>query len=387
MYCDIIWQQRKCWKQWTTAASRCLVRVVTFSLCFIVAFVLSSCRSDDVTPATDEEKERPISFNAAVSVSMETRAAGDGELTNAALQASGFGVYCWYTGTSAFNNNPSAAIDMLMRNQKVTYDATASDPAWTYNPPKYWPKNQAELLTFRAYAPYVSYNLPTDNNGMPQLPVIVSDDDYHNGTQHDPVWGTGKFADSELFGALYNDVTYTNNGVIDWYFHHGMAKLIFKGQMVDDGSDMTVNITSITLTPLYNQGLLDISSPATSEADEPVWNDRDGALTVTILGDDLDQKAINQLEMTQLTSDERGLLIIPHEYSTMSPLTLTVTYETEDGREVTMSAPITQDFKGNTVYTFHMTVSNSLTVVIEAVNAAFTPWVILPSGSGEIYNW
>ena len=83
MYCDIIWQQRKCWKQWTTAASRCLVRVVTFSLCFIVAFVLSSCRSDDVTPATDEEKERPISFNAAVSVSMETRAAGDGELTNA----------------------------------------------------------------------------------------------------------------------------------------------------------------------------------------------------------------------------------------------------------------------------------------------------------------
>ena len=182
MYCDIIWQQRKCWKQWTTAASRCLVRVVTFSLCFVVAFVLSSCRSDDVTPATDEEKERPISFNAAVSVSMETRAAGDGELTNAALQASGFGVYCWYTGTSAFNNNPSAAIDMLMRNQKVTYDATASDPAWTYNPPKYWPKNQAELLTFRAYAPYVSYNLPTDNNGMPQLPVIVGDDDYHNGT-------------------------------------------------------------------------------------------------------------------------------------------------------------------------------------------------------------
>jgi hypothetical protein len=69
---------------------------------------------------------------------------------------------------------------LLMNNQKVEWkNWNGTGNVWGYTPTKYWPINAAELLTLRAYAPYVSYNLQTDANGMPMLPVVVKNDDYH----------------------------------------------------------------------------------------------------------------------------------------------------------------------------------------------------------------
>ena len=148
---------------------------------------------------------------------------GDGEFTTADLQTSGFGVYCWYTGNTAYASGTdikSVTRTILMLNQKVEY----KNDLWTYSPSKYWPLNDDDKLTFRAYAPYVSYQLQTNaTTGLPMLPVALGtetvDDvlygtDYHNGKQHDPLWGTGKLVQATGEHAGENTAPLCSAGVL-----------------------------------------------------------------------------------------------------------------------------------------------------------------------------
>ena len=411
--------------------------------------LLTSCSSEQEPVEPEEpQEEMPIGFRATVESESNSRGGtraetlpGDGELTTPLLKELGFGVYCWYTAdkdvlfTDAQGTTPQAHISnyaqyMLMRNQKVEWNNTS----WTYDPPKYWPVDPTEKLTLRAYAPYTSY-LTADDHGMPLLPVVVKADDYHNGTQHDPVWGTGKLVqttgaeageyypdnadpDNKKYGTLYNNITYkmsgdwrdnptdhnpadTRNGTIDWYFHHGMAKLVFWGLLDDKSLQPTAKITSIKLTPLYNQGLLNISSPTGSDTEKPIWpiEERSGEMEVELLGwdttnekeQDLQHSQIGKLDNTKPNDGwtlltEKGLLIIPRDYS-LTPMKLTVTiYNESTGSNVTMSTDITQNFLGNTIYSLRMTVSNVLYVEIDLVKSAFTPWTET-STDHKIYNW
>ena len=383
----------------------------------------------DPTPQpTPEPEQVPIGFKADLSDAVATtRSAGDGVLDNDVLQAKGFGVYCWYTGSTVFNpafTDPNTHIKdyaeyELMRNQKVEYVGSQ----WTYSPSKYWPLNPSELLTFRAYAPYTDY-IVTDDNGMPQLPVMVDKDDYHNGSQHDPLWGTGKHdgtldsddatTDNEVYGKLYNNYTYamsgdklasdSRDGTIDWYFHHGMAMLVFYAKL-DENASGTAEIVSITIGPLYNQGLLDISSPATSSSDVPAWGDRGGNMNVTLYGhhdtetQDLNEYVIKKDELKQLmplTTPEgqpKGLLVIPRAgYTTSSPLTITVSYWA-NGQINTVTTTLPNDkssfneFKGNKIYKMNLTVGNALVADIESVNVATTTNWNEKEGEHEVYNW
>lgn len=406
-----------------------------------IALLIAGCSSGQQPKDTPEpQEEMPIGFRATVESESESRAGtrageqlpGDGELTTPLLKELGFGVYCWYTGsknvifTDDKGTNPSAHISsfaqyMLMRDQKVEWKNTS----WTYDPPKYWPVDPDDMLTLRAYAPYAGY-LKEDNNGMPLLPVVVKADDYHNGTQHDPLWGTGKlvspstneyypdnpeepvYPDNKKYGSHYNNITYkmsgdwrdkpsnhdpadTRDGTIDWYFHHGMAKLVFWGLLDDKSLQETARITSIKLTPLYSQGLLDISSPTGNENDKPYWKEQGGDMEVELLEQDLSTSTIRKFDdnetykgWTMLT--EKGLLIIPRDYS-LSPMKLTVTiYNESTSSNVTMSTDITRNFQGNTIYSLRMTVSNVLYVEIDLVKSAFTPWTEV-STDHKIYNW
>lgn len=353
----------------------------------------------------------PIGFRADLSDAVaSTRSAGDGVLDNEGLQAKGFGVYCWYTGSDNFTT-PSASINMLMRNQKVEYVGTQ----WTYSPSKYWPLNSEEKLTFRAYAPYTDY-IKTNASGMPQLPVVVTKDDYHNGSQHDPLWGTGKHdgtldtddaaEHNEIYGKLYDNYTYamsgdylasdSRDGVIDWYFHHGMAMLVFKARYDEKGGDDQVYITNISISPLYTQGLLSISSAATSSSTKPTWGDRAGDMVVNLQGwngsesVDLDEYTIDKENLTLLTNP--GLLVIPRPYTIGSPLTITVSYKRssapEDTKVFTVTTTIdSQEFVGNTIYTLNLTVGSALIAEISSVNVATTKWNEKEGKEHEVHNW
>ena len=538
------------------------------ALMVTAALMTGACShtSDDIEPEPTKPAEVgsvAIGFGAELSMPI-TRSAGGGELTNSDLQAAGFGVFCWYTGTTDVvftesTNTPAEHIKTylgtdgfeLMRNQKVEY----VNSKWTYTPTKYWPLDPNEKLTFRAYAPYTNYLVIDELTGMPQLPVVVASTDYHNNTQHDPLWGTGRLVDPDTeeytgdgqYGSHYNNITYemsgdnrlattlpadTRNGIVDWYFHHGMAKIIFFGIMSDVGYTDPVTIKSIKIENLYDQGLLDLSSAANSSSKKPTWSDRDGDMTVTLYSYDPDdptnpspdpdkvdlsantlntnwtrltgvgvasittyylatsasdgvtvetagwstdvptltdtdqylwsyQKVTYTDGTTQSTTpaiideysstktiasvttkylatssstgvttetdgwsttpqvserncylwsydeitysdestkktdpaciqlsslEDTGLLIIPRDYDAEHPMILSVTFETSNGQEVTMSTEIKQSLFGNTVYTFDMTVSNALTVEIQSINVAFTDWNYREANH-EVYNW
>lgn len=352
---------------------------------------------------------------------------GDGEFTTADLQASGFGVYCWYTGSSTYTEGSdikAVTQEILMLNQQVIY----SGGQWTYSPTKYWPLDASEKLTLRAYAPYVSYQLQTNaTTGLPMLPVVVAATDYHNGTQHDPLWGTAKHGGTDgdagtTYGVLYDNYTYAmsgddltkdaRDGFIDWYFHHGMSKLMFSCTVIQDPGCSKVTIKSITIENLYTQGLLSLSSGTTSASDKPKWDEKDGNMTVTLseatpntnpgdLAPAPKQSknpyaaypyVIDITNQSQSTGPfdllSQGLLIIPRDFESEG-LKVTVAYTIDtDETKLEAKATIKQNFKGNTSYTLKMRLTPSTKgLEITTVQAAFTPWTTTIDGDHEVYNW
>ncbi len=96
-----------------------------------------------------EEKMVPISFSAAVSDGIATRATGMiGD--DASLQSGGFGVFGCYTGLH--NYSESDANSSFMYNQELEW--VSGDAHWEYNPVKYWPGEEGHKVSFFAYAPY-----------------------------------------------------------------------------------------------------------------------------------------------------------------------------------------------------------------------------------------
>ena len=357
---------------------------------------------------------------------------GDGEFTTTDLQTSGFGVYCWYTGAKEYltGHIKDYTDNILMLNQKVEY----KNSQWTYAPSKYWPLKDNEKLTFRAYAPYVSYQLQTDETtGLPMLPVVVTKDDYHNGTQHDPLWGTAKYGGSDgdegtTYGVLYDNYTYTmsgsttgkdaRDGIVDWYFHHGMSKLMFTCSVIQDPGCDNVTIKSIKIESLYTQGLLSLSSGTTQKADKPDWEQKAGDMTVTLNGATTEDEGhtwtagdlapIPDPEHPEnphpttpypfvITIDNpsqptpyipllsKGLLIIPRNHLIGDGLKITVTYTIDtDTTPLEATATVKNNFQGNTSYTLGLSLTPSTKgLEITMVQSAFTTW----SDGGEIERW
>lgn len=427
-------------------------------IAFVAGLIFAACSDSDSTnealqPAADQTTKagREMGFSCSFAEPVTRAAAdpdpGDGEYTTEMLKASGFGVYCWYTGSTHFDpafTAPNTHIKdylgengtLLMNNQKVVWDGTHT--VWTYTPKKYWPINQEELLTLRAYAPYTSYVM-TDEHGMPMLPVVlgtrtadtrVYGTDYHNGTQHDPLWGTGRlvlpsgeYDPGTTYGHLYNNITYemsgdhrlkettpadTRNGTIDWYFHHGMSCLMFTCTVIADPGCDKVTIQSIEIGDLYTRGLLSLSSPTASESEKPIWNDRAGDMRVRL--SNADAKTVSETDSTDLAdkpldititnpsqptgpvsllSSDKGLLIIPRNHASGEGLKVIVTYTIDTDTDPQIAAgTIQRNFEGNTKYTLGLLLTPSTGGLnIDVVQSGFTPWSDGGTGEHEVYNW
>ena len=394
----------------------------------------SGCSSNE-GETTELQQQNAMGFAACLAENESTAGAratrttpepGDGEFTTDQLKSAGFGVYCWYTGSQIVpgtltgeDHIKNYTSTILMRNQRVEW----KNSNWTYAPTKYWPLNADERLTLRAYAPYVSYDLQTDAHGMPMLPVVVKADDYQNGTQHDPLWGTSKHdgttdaedatTNNEIYGKLYNNYTHlmsgsllakdSKDGVIEWYFHHGMTKLIFACKLIASPGCDKVVIRGINITPLYDKGLLDISSSAATAnyPDKPYW-DTSAASDMTVnIGEEYLNLTEGKLVVRANTDPSqeseavnilsKGLLIIPRTFTGSDKMTITVSYTIDDDiidHKQDAKAEITPTFYGNTVYTMNLKLTpatNGLDITM--VQSAFTPWKDGGTGDHEVYNW
>lgn len=110
-----------------------------------VAMAMTSCSSEDLTAGTgtSNNEATAINFSTYLGRNVESRAA----VTTDNLTK--IGVYAAYTGSDSWS--ASKSLDFMM-NQEVTKGTEAS--SWSYSPLKYWPANEAEKISFFAYAPY-----------------------------------------------------------------------------------------------------------------------------------------------------------------------------------------------------------------------------------------
>jgi hypothetical protein len=216
----------------------------------------------------------------------------------------------------------------------------------------------------------------------------------------------------EKYGHLYNNITYqmsgdyrsanvseTRNGIIDWFFHHGMSCLMFTCSVIADPGCDKVTITSIEIKDLYTQGLLSLSSPTASESEKPIWNERSGDMTVSLAEEDLadlDSDPATPFDITTGSTEttpvnllSNGLLIIPREHATGSGLQVTIKYTIDsEATELEAVGTVQRNFEGNTKYTLGLKLTPSTKGLdIEVVQSAFTPWSDGGTGEREVYNW
>lgn len=110
-----------------------------------LSLLLAACSADSDAPDVPPQGDIPIGFAGTVEDEAHTRS---NDLTTNNLLS--MGIFAYYTGSS---NWTTADTPNFMYNQPVT--RTGSTAPWTYSPVKYWPNNDADKISFFAYAPYV----------------------------------------------------------------------------------------------------------------------------------------------------------------------------------------------------------------------------------------
>lgn len=205
----------------------------------IAALALGSCTKTEITGKTEQNA---VSFGSYVGSTPVSKATV-GDIDLAKLQASedGFGVYCYYTAKDNYKAGESKPNFML--NQKVTY----SSGAWTYSPLKYWPNNDGDKLTFRAYAPYSDgsanciSNLPGEDDARTTLTYTID--------TTNPV--DLLYAGSE---GLSNCTKPSVTGTTNFAFKHALSKISFTYQASVDAvtpgsndvdANTTINLTAV----------------------------------------------------------------------------------------------------------------------------------------------
>ncbi|MBQ9363820.1 MAG: fimbrillin family protein [Bacteroidaceae bacterium] len=112
---------------------------------WLVALLLFSCSSGNEEEAYRYETTSvPVQFSSMVSQPTETRAGTTGEMTDASVKATGFGVFAYHTDTQAWTAAKATATPNFMYNQLVTWNGELSDDyvtKWEYAPIKYWPND------------------------------------------------------------------------------------------------------------------------------------------------------------------------------------------------------------------------------------------------------
>lgn len=219
---------------------------------------LASCTTSEETFqgidfAQEEAQENAIQFGTYMGNQVMTRAGYEGSINTDVLKdnskAKGFGVFAYYTGTKTYNgvNGASATLKPnFMWNQQVSWETGHSDEIgavgdakWTYSPLKYWPNEvkttdvddqdkdadnkpattpneNGGMLSFFAYAPYVTTGSGTDGimaittnaqKGDPIITYKIAED----GEVVDLLWGTYSGTSTNVNNENNNGVTSTAN--------------------------------------------------------------------------------------------------------------------------------------------------------------------------------
>lgn len=252
--------------------------------------LFSACGGSGEDPAP-QSRQAAIGFTTKVTAS--TRAgidySGPDQGINT-LNTSGFGVFCYYSGTGSYAS-PSApdAQAVVMNNVKVSRpDGLISE--WQYSPRRFWP-TAGNKLSFFAYAPYMgeasvqsgqvpegTYSADGSDGNKMELTSYVDNGVYYPAIkyyatatladQNDLLWGT----DSRGLPFINQDVADHANGYLYIEMCHALARLQLYITSTEDyqsspvgtppvgwdnyDSETRLLVKSVLLTNQYGQGTL-----------------------------------------------------------------------------------------------------------------------------------
>ena len=150
------------------------------------------------------------------------------EIDESGLQAAGFGVYAFYTGTEEFSNEKDlsdyASHGLVMNNREFYY----ADSRWNNRgDAEFWPTKAGENLSLFAYAPYDVWKDAVVYDGkVPSVPYVAAEALTADAldAQEDLLWGTNT---SGLPHRNVEKDDYDPEGTVDFHFRHALAKVRF----------------------------------------------------------------------------------------------------------------------------------------------------------------
>lgn len=325
-----------------------------FGFLAMAAIAATGCSSELENAA--ELKGNAIEFGTYVGRDANSRAT---VLNEAGLQASGFGVFAYYTAQTDYADGAPAN---FMNNQKVEFTTD-----WTYSPLKYWPNNPGDKVTFFAYAPYnVAGAVLTPNAGT--ITFTVAD-------------AVADQKDLTVSGAseTKNLTKQAFTGKVNFNFKHVLARVGLNVEaMVDlvngDGTGdadtdqpngtlddkTTIKVTKVELIGKFDkEATINLGTSAWSGVEAPSDD-----VTFTWEAANFDTDVANKVTTTkqQLNNANNYAMLIPQEVTGM---TVKITYDviTTDANltggeskitNVITSAPFNFNFEQGKAYMFNL---------------------------------
>ena len=269
----------------------------------------------------------------------------------------GFGVYSHY--------NSSETAD-FMNNQQVLW----SGSNWYYTPARYWPNNDNDVLSFFAYAPYVSqagtYGIQSVTSNL-TAPTIT----YKSGTK------PAECQDLLVSNLLTNRKK--TEGTVNLNFRHALAAININCK-TNMASNLTIKIKSLTLksgtTGFPIEGTCTVGeTPSWSATTSGTYTYNETALS------DFNNQGVTATERNIFTGlpantkeNEEWLLMIPFSSELAFDMTYTVT---EGGNSYNMTVSNKQMLSSVEMgkkYTITMNIGVSAIVITVDSTNGMSPW-------------
>ena len=309
----------------------------------MAALTLVSCSSDDLNSLSDNSsKNEAISFDGYLGRSAVAVNGSRGSvLAIDKLKTDGFGVFGNYTSTDVTTTTYG---ENLFKNQKVTYEATAETPAWTYKPVKYW--SPAGHIDFLAYAPFDSNQKLKESS---KLDFTV------NSTitaQNDLLW-----ANAANKTKTDKPVTFT--------FNHALSRLGYTVKTSAAAQGTTITLNQITLAgsndgakgAFYSAGTIDLSKTSSTN----LWTNlnSDTKLKFDWVSSD------KELSSNETKNDETEyLFVIPQDFSQKTTsadalyvvVEYTISYSDKTTMKTKVYKQLDKEFEQGKAYTINLNI-------------------------------
>ena len=261
------------------------------------------------------------------------------------------GVFGYYTGMERWEWSAANIPGNLKPDYFLNEPVTKNGSLWSYDAdfPRYWPADTRNKVSFFAYAPYDGtgpedisfvelYPAVIAETGVPMLAYAVPVDVFD---QVDLLWGACLDRDK-------ND----NGGTVIFDMNHALTKISFSAHMSSDllGSDNTIEITEITISGVYNDGVLNLTNgqwtlePTTGNFTLGGSHLENTLFDSKFIGDPMDGNVRNDYKSRPVIKDDCYLMMLPQQMTNNSILSITLDITTVSIAAVTRTETLSFNF-------------------------------------------